>query len=86
MTRYWHSESHRLSWCAVTGVKIRQPEQSNLDFIQAHTHFFDKVRDLTSTAFWTTDEGMADLGFVGNRPMASFEGPPPEVLRRLGLD
>ena len=47
--------------------------------------FFDKVRDLTSTAFWTTDEGMADLGFVGNRPMPSFEGPPPEVLRLLRL-
>lgn len=47
--------------------------------------FFDKVRDLTSSAFWTTEEGMADLGFVGNRAMASFDGPPPEVLERLGL-
>ncbi|WP_420448865.1 gluconate 2-dehydrogenase subunit 3 family protein [Candidatus Palauibacter sp.] len=47
--------------------------------------FFDRVRDLTSTAFWTTAEGMADLGFVGNRPMPSFDGPPPEVLERLGL-
>ena len=47
--------------------------------------FFDRVRDLTSTAFWTTAEGMADLGFVGNRPMPSFDGPPPEVLDRLGL-
>lgn len=53
---------------------------------KAGARFFDKVRDLTSTAFWTTDEGMADLGFVGNRPMPSFEGPPPEVLRLLGLD
>ena len=47
--------------------------------------FFDRVRDLTSTAFWTTAEGMADLGFVGNRPMPTFDGPPPEVLERLGL-
>ena len=47
--------------------------------------FFDRVRDLTSTAFWTTAEGMADLGFVGNRPMPRFDGPPPEVLERLGL-
>ena len=47
--------------------------------------FFDRVRDLTSTAFWTTAEGMADLGFVGNRPLPSFDGPPPEVLERLGL-
>ncbi len=48
--------------------------------------FFDRVRDLTSTAFWTTEEGMRDLGFVGNRAMPGFEGPPPEVLRLLGLD
>ena len=47
--------------------------------------FFDRVRDLTSTAFWTTAEGMADLGFVGNRPVPTFDGPPPEVLERLGL-
>ncbi|MCG8469161.1 MAG: gluconate 2-dehydrogenase subunit 3 family protein, partial [Gemmatimonadetes bacterium] len=52
---------------------------------EAAARFFDKVRDLTSTAFWTTEEGMADLGFVGNRPMATFEGPPREVLERLGL-
>ncbi|MFV1986719.1 MAG: gluconate 2-dehydrogenase subunit 3 family protein [Gemmatimonadota bacterium] len=47
--------------------------------------FFDRVRDLTSSAFWTTEEGMSDLGFVGNRPMPAFEGPPREVLERLGL-
>ncbi|WP_419939715.1 gluconate 2-dehydrogenase subunit 3 family protein [Candidatus Palauibacter sp.] len=52
---------------------------------QVAARFFDRVRDLTSTAFWTTAEGMADLGFVGNRPMPSFDGPPPEVLERLGL-
>lgn len=52
---------------------------------RAAARFFDRVRDLTSTAFWTTDEGMADLGFVGNRPMPTFEGPPPEVLEALGL-
>ncbi len=52
---------------------------------RAAARFFDRVRDLAATAFWTTEQGMGDLGFVGNRPMASFEGPPPEVLERLGL-
>lgn len=47
--------------------------------------FFDRFRDLTATGFWTTDEGMADLGFVGNVPLASWDGPPQEVLERLGL-
>lgn len=48
--------------------------------------FFDKVRDLTMMGFYTTPEGMEDLGYVGNRAMASWDGPPPEILRRLGLD
>ena len=52
---------------------------------EAAARFFDRVRDLTSTAFWTTREGMDDLGYVGNVPLARWEGPPPEVLRHLGL-
>lgn len=52
---------------------------------RAAARFFDKMRDLTATAFYTTQEGMADLGYVGNLPMSSFDGPPREVLERLGL-
>lgn len=48
--------------------------------------FFDRVRDLTSTAVWTTDEGMRDLGYVGNVALPRWDPPPPEVLRHLGLD
>ncbi|WP_215396121.1 gluconate 2-dehydrogenase subunit 3 family protein [Rheinheimera oceanensis] len=47
--------------------------------------FFAKVRDLTATAFYTTEPGMADIGYIGNKPMASFDGPPDEVLRKLKL-
>jgi hypothetical protein len=52
---------------------------------RAAARFFDKIRDLTATAFYTTQEGMADLGYVGNLPMSRFDGPPREVLERLGL-
>ena len=48
--------------------------------------FFDRVRYLTSTAFWTTTEGMTDLEYIGNVPMAQWDSPPPEVLRHLGLE
>lgn len=48
--------------------------------------FFDKVRDLTATAFYTTDEGMQDLGYVGNVPLAEWPAPPDEVLRQVGLE
>lgn len=48
--------------------------------------FFRRFRDLTASGFYTTPEGMADIGYVGNRPSVTFDGPPPEVLARLGLD
>ncbi len=48
--------------------------------------FFDRVRYLTSTAFWTTTEGMSDLEYVGNVALAQWDPPPPEVLRHLGLE
>jgi len=51
----------------------------------AAARFFDRVRDLTATAFWTTDEGMRDLEYVGNVPLARWGPPPPEVLRHIGL-
>ena len=47
--------------------------------------FFDRVRDLTSTAFWTTQVGMDDLQYIGNVPLAQWDPPPPDVLRHLGL-
>jgi hypothetical protein len=61
-------------------------EPDAADAYRFAARFFDRVRDLTSSAFWTTEEGMADLGFVGNRAMPAFDGPPREVLDRLGLD
>jgi hypothetical protein len=47
--------------------------------------FFAKFRDLTCSGFFTTPEGMKDIGYVGNIPLAEFKGPPPEVLEKLGL-
>ena len=53
---------------------------------QAGAAFFDLIRDLTATGFYTTREGMKDLQYLGNVPLQRFDGPPPEVLRHLGLD
>lgn len=52
---------------------------------EAAARFFDRVRDLTATAFWTTDEGMQDLRYIGNVPLTQWDPPPPEVLRHIGL-
>lgn len=53
--------------------------------LKTQARFFDMFRDAVSTGFWTTDEGMRDLGYVGNVPLPAFDGPPQEVLDRLGL-
>ncbi len=47
--------------------------------------FFALFRDLTTSGFYTTEHGRKDLGYIGNIPLASFDGPPPEVLQHLGL-
>jgi hypothetical protein len=48
--------------------------------------FFARFRDLTVGGFYTTPEGMRDLRYVGNVALERFDGPPPEVLRKIGLD
>ena len=53
--------------------------------LKPQARFFDQFRDMVSTGFWTTEEGMRDLGYRGNVPLPSFDGPPPEVLEQLGL-
>jgi hypothetical protein len=47
--------------------------------------FFALYRDLTAGGFYTTPEGTRDLKYIGNVPMATFDGPPPEVLKHVGL-
>ncbi|HKU17424.1 MAG TPA: gluconate 2-dehydrogenase subunit 3 family protein [Steroidobacteraceae bacterium] len=47
--------------------------------------FFERYRALTAGGFYTTPVGMKDLKYVGNVALAAFEGPPKEVLQRLGL-
>ena len=47
--------------------------------------FFSLVRNLTATAFYTTDEGMKDIGYVGNIALPKWDPPPPAVLKHLGL-
>lgn len=47
--------------------------------------FFARFRDLTADGFYTTPEGMKDLNYIGNVPLAAFDGPPPEALKKAGL-
>lgn len=51
----------------------------------AGARFFRLFRNLTASGFYTTKQGMDDLQYLGNVALPRFDGPPPEVLRFLGL-
>jgi hypothetical protein len=47
--------------------------------------FFNRIRDMTAAGFFSSKMGVQDLRYPGNRPMARWDGCPPEVIARLGL-
>lgn len=51
----------------------------------AAAKFFARFRDLTADGFYTTPEGMKDIGYTGNRPSATFDGPPAAALKKAGV-
>lgn len=63
---------------------IAYPEQAKPEMKQG-VAFFNRMRDLTATGFYTTEMGFKDLGYVGNMPN-HWEGVPVEVLKQYGLE
>ena len=47
--------------------------------------FFKMFRDRVAGGYYSTPVGWKAIGYVGNVPMAEYPGPPPEVLKHLGL-
>lgn len=47
--------------------------------------FFEEFRALASGAYYSTPAGWKAIGYVGNVPMVTFDGPPQEVLDQLGV-
>lgn len=47
--------------------------------------FFARFRSICAGAYYATAAGWKALGYVGNVALEKFEGPPPEVLERLGV-
>jgi gluconate 2-dehydrogenase gamma chain len=52
---------------------------------RAGAKFFDRLRYVAMLGFYTTLEGMKDLGYVGNVAALEWNPPPPQVLRHLKL-
>ena len=46
--------------------------------------FFNTMRDLVTTGFYTTEMGVKDLGYVGNAPN-QWNGVPDEVLKQYNM-
>ncbi|MEI6871506.1 MAG: gluconate 2-dehydrogenase subunit 3 family protein [Verrucomicrobiota bacterium] len=46
---------------------------------------FGRFKYVAAGGFYTTPEGMKDVGYVGNTPSATFEGPTLEALKHVGL-
>jgi len=62
---------------------IAYPEQAKPAMKQG-VAFFNLMRDLTMTGFYTTEMGFKDLGYIGNQPNV-WQGVPEEVLKQYGL-
>jgi hypothetical protein len=63
--------------------QIAYPEKADLKNKQGVT-FFNLMRDLTLTGFYTSEMGVKDLGYAGNVPN-KWNGVPAEVLKEKGL-
>lgn len=50
----------------------------------AGVRFFSNIRNLVVCGYYSSEEGMADLGYVGNTPNV-WDGVPQEVLDKHGL-
>ena len=53
--------------------------------LQGPAQFFAAYRNLTAAGFYTTVAGRKDLQYIGNVALTHFDGPPVELLKRLGL-
>jgi len=52
--------------------------------LEKPAEFFGRLRSLTLGAFYTTSEGWADIGYMGNRPSTGdYAGPSPEALAHI---
>ncbi|MFM8346736.1 MAG: gluconate 2-dehydrogenase subunit 3 family protein [Bacteroidota bacterium] len=63
--------------------QIAYPDQTKPGMEQG-VAFFNKMRDLTACGFFTSEIGIKDLGYMGNRPN-QWDGVPQEVLDQYGL-
>ena len=62
---------------------IAYPEKAKPELKQG-VAFFNLMRNLTATGFYTSEMGVKDVGYVGNRPN-QWAGVPDDVLKQYNL-
>lgn len=62
--------------------QIAYPEKAGAD-MKFGVSFFNKMRDLVTTGFYTSEMGVKDLGYMGNVPN-QWNGVPDDVLKQYG--
>lgn len=63
--------------------EIAYPKKAAPEVAQG-VSFFNKIRDLVTTGFYTAEIGVKDLGYMGNVPNM-WAGVPEDVLKQYGL-
>lgn len=64
---------------------ICDTEKAKPEFKKA-AQFFSKFRGIAAGGYFSTQEGWKAIGYVGNTPTLTFDGPPKEVLDQLGVE
>ena len=64
--------------------EIAYPKKARPE-MQAGVTFFNRMRNLTASGFYTTEIGVKDIGYVGNAPN-QWAGVPQDVLKQYGME
>ncbi|WCT09878.1 gluconate 2-dehydrogenase subunit 3 family protein [Mucilaginibacter jinjuensis] len=63
---------------------IAYPKKAKPEMAQG-VAFFNRMRDLTASGFFTTKMGFHDIGYVGNAPN-KWTGVPDDILKQYGME
>ena len=63
---------------------IAYPKKAKPEMSQG-VSFFNLMRNLTATGFFSSKMGIEDVGYIGNSPN-KWTGVPPDVLKQYGLE
>jgi len=64
--------------------EIAYPKKARPE-MQPGVTFFNRMRNLTASGFYTTEMGVKDIGYVGNAPN-QWAGVPADVLKQYGME